>query len=568
MRKAIAMQKFSYPENHLFAANISELLGISPSDPEATKDCHPPPSTSTISGTPPPIMSARSADGSAKSTSAKSYSTYNSTSTYVYAGSDGKGHEPYETFQTKVLDLTREICDAQEVQLQQKRGGSYNRVVIVRAIAASEKIAGIFRIPRNPQLPEDEENRKQEVDVNIQDQVAVSQLLQVHQIPAPNIIAFDASANNAIGSPYVLLELATGVALEDVYGDFSLQEKKQIAESLADFLARMEQVRFSQCGAVRAESRGRTGTPIKASTLTSPIDKLLTIVRGFDTAGIFGYGTAKDDTTYASTSAQELIRDLLKAHLELAVSDWDAESEAKWGASCDVELWRGLRTIFEEFCGLGFFSELDENSHTGSILYHWDLEPRNILVRRIDAEKETLGGQDAEPAEHSKAIWIIDKVIDWDKVQAVPPIFARKPPVWLWDFLHEQYCSKPDKYEEFTYDGDVDLLPASRYDHGQSTFSPDDRALRTYFEECFAGTMQKIYPGYNIEAYRDEAYGRGSWVRRIARFALNDLGSGEDIKRFERLKQDWAKGRLQYVQAGLADLSLDALECSISISAK
>jgi hypothetical protein len=28
--------------------------------------------------------------------------------------------------------------------------------------------------------------------------------------------------------------------------------------------------------------------------------------------------------------------------------------------------------------------------------------------------------------------WEIDKVIDWDRVLAVPEVLARKPPVWLW----------------------------------------------------------------------------------------------------------------------------------------
>ena len=87
-----------------------------------------------------------------------------------------------------------------------------------------------------------------------------------------------------------------------------------------------------------------------------------------------------------------------------------------------------------------------------SILFPWDLEPRNILVKR----KPSLMNEDS--AVDQVQLWEVDKGIDWDRVLAVPKILARKPPAWLWD-------TNSDNLDNLSglsaYDGDIDILPSS-----------------------------------------------------------------------------------------------------------
>ena len=60
--------------------------------------------------------------------------------------------------------------------------------------------------------------------------------------------------------------------------------------------------------------------------------------------------------------------------------------------------------------GLGFFEECGV---APSVLYHWDFQPRNIIVE---------GGND-----QSK----VTGLLDWDEVLSVPLVLARKPSAWL-----------------------------------------------------------------------------------------------------------------------------------------
>ena len=65
----------------------------------------------------------------------------NSTSTYEYS------HEPFETFQNKVLLLARSLGGSNDVEVRYNRGGSYSRVVFARIMRDGAASTGIFRIP-------------------------------------------------------------------------------------------------------------------------------------------------------------------------------------------------------------------------------------------------------------------------------------------------------------------------------------------------------------------------------------------------------------------------------------
>lgn len=79
--------------------------------------------------------------------------TPNSTSTYQYAE---MGHEPYASFQYKVISLLTEIGGDDVKLMDRMCGGGFNRIVLVDISESEQELAlrhrAIVRIPTIPQL--------------------------------------------------------------------------------------------------------------------------------------------------------------------------------------------------------------------------------------------------------------------------------------------------------------------------------------------------------------------------------------------------------------------------------
>ena len=449
-------------------------------------------------------------DSEAASASGSGSTTPNSTSTYEYS------HEPFETFQNKVMALAREIGGCHDVSLQRQRGGSYNRVVIAVLSKRGQNVRGIFRIPRFTDVtgPAEDESSDQDgredegqetarkeprVDEEVQDQAAVLQLLASRKIAAPALLAFDACAENPLKAPYVFQECSTGTPLDKVYGNMSLKEKLCIVDELVQTLVAAEKVTFAQSGTIVAGHRE------SASTAASYV---------FGKEGTTLATAVKQFSDTVATSLTHLLSAKIQEHLEKA-RQFDV-------AGTITKMWQRLEAILEEMQQKGIFAlqckaAADVNH---SILYHWDLEPRNILVKK-NGEKWK---------------WVIDMVIDWDRVLAVPPVLARKPPVWLWDFSDDSDRASIAS----DYDGDVDLLNPSRYVADNGRLAADDVEIMRAFEHGFVERMKVVYEDYSREAYQEEAYGKGRWIRRIARFAIHGASDSQDLTRFEHLDNDWS----------------------------
>ncbi|KAF2863001.1 hypothetical protein K470DRAFT_268556 [Piedraia hortae CBS 480.64] len=128
-------------------------------------------------------------------------------------------------------------------------------------------------------------------------------------------------------------------------------------------------------------------------------------------------------------------------------------------------------------------------------------------------------------------------VIDWDVVRAVPAVLARRPPIWLRDSTdeHERTHVRSDAIGI----SDADLLDPSRYDPGNGRFLPDDQQVRTYFEERLIQGLDTIYEGYSRGDCYEEAYGKGRWIRRVARFAIRDKLESMIAPVLAHLEDDW-----------------------------
>jgi hypothetical protein len=130
-------------------------------------------------------------------------------------------------------------------------------------------------------------------------------------------------------------------------------------------------------------------------------------------------------------------------------------------------------------------------------------------------------------------------IIDWDRVLAAPAILTRKPPIWLWDFSDE-FQESPNSIGS-DYDGDVDLLDPKRYDSTQGRLSEADQQGRARFESRLVEGLRGLYASFDKDAYLEEAYGKGRWIRRLARFAIHGASDSQDLTRFEHLDRDWTE---------------------------
>jgi hypothetical protein len=134
----------------------------------------------------------------------------------------------------------------------------------------------------------------------------------------------------------------------------------------------------------------------------------------------------------------------------------------------------------------------------------------------------------------------ITGVLDWDDALSVPPVLARKPPVWLWDFSDDE--TLPSSVLAH-YDGDFDILPAELYNEAGDCLSEADIQVKKFFESEIAEKLYGDSSPASREAYFDDAYGRGRWLRRLWRFALEGFSDNQHIDRFKEFDRAWSEYR-------------------------
>ncbi|PYH96755.1 hypothetical protein BO71DRAFT_448359 [Aspergillus ellipticus CBS 707.79] len=94
------------------------------------------------------------------------------------------------------------------------------------------------------------------------------------RIPTPQVYAWNADVNNAVGSEYIIMEEAPGTQLEDVWDDLSLEQKIEVVKDLVQLenrllhapLNRYGSLYFASeniAGAVPAEVRGYVSIELK-----------------------------------------------------------------------------------------------------------------------------------------------------------------------------------------------------------------------------------------------------------------------------------------------------------------
>ncbi|TGO32757.1 hypothetical protein BHYA_0291g00130 [Botrytis hyacinthi] len=302
-------------------------------------------------------------------------------------------------------------------------------------------------------------------------------LQQFAFLHVPKVLAIDTTAANSLKSPFVLQERTHGIPLDDLFFEIPAQ---------LSMTTRLEVVKTIAEFIIKLERTtldkpgilvGTHAVPWTSASIASSTPRI-------EFAGLSRNFTEKAPPPEKHDLAS-LLSTMMKAHQNFRTQD-----------NAD---WEMLLVVLREMVERHFF----KSSDSINVLWHWDLELRHIFVEKSES------GQ-----------WEVSGVIDWDDLKSMPLVLTRAPRSWLW-FYEERF--EYGNYLTYPWDGDYD--------------APLDLPLNkdvTIVKECFDRIMQEADP-----AYMDDTYGRGLWIRRLARFARDGFYSPWDSKRYEKFIKDW-----------------------------
>lgn len=382
------------------------------------------------------------------------------TSTYEYS------QENFDTYQHKITELCSHIGLGPPALVECLKGGNYNRVTGV-SFDDPKILPCIFRVPHFREDPEESD---------LKNQIAILRFVGNH-LPTATVQAYDLTSNNPIQQGYVAHTRLPGIPLEKVYSELSYREKITIADQVASIIIKIESIKFPKGGRLVCSS----SAPIPLSSTSCENLSCDLEVTGFN-QGCNGHDP-KEVITEPTTSLESLFSIQLKAWYEY---------DKKGSSTHILDFWDKLLEILGQFLQLRLLKPDEEN-----VLFHWDLEPRNILVEKKDSG------------------WKITGVIDWDGTLSVPPVLSRKPPVWLWN----------SGMAPSGWDGDSDTLPPVN-------LSEAEQKIKNYLDT----KIDAFLPGY-----LEDAYNSGPWLRRLSKFALGGFSSDLDTSRYKVFVEDWEK---------------------------
>ncbi|KAI7779327.1 hypothetical protein LA080_000998 [Diaporthe eres] len=358
-----------------------------------------------------------SLDSSSESSSSDAKSE---SSTIVY------GHESFTQFQDKVLAFV-ESCtwlpsdDENEIAVERLRGGTYNRVIGLTFTSsqrkdqdltssppieerASETVSKyILRIPRFDSA---------RVDDDVAALLFVKRLPDLDPCPGmpeilvPEVIAFDDTENNRLGSCFMVQKRLRGQRLDKVYPRLGHEKQRRVAQNLGRVYRRMLSVSSTQAGNLVLPDDNK------------PHDLDIHVTSWDPGASIYSTSGRKPRTSaqYRFGRSGESVLELLRRTFQ--------EQKAEIAKRLPSDIFRPRQ--FDQFCKMasemdaaGYFKGLDGHF----TLSHLDLEPRNILV---DLES---------PPDRQ----FISGILDWDSAVLAPAFMSCAPPSWIWAWQEDEH---------------------------------------------------------------------------------------------------------------------------------
>jgi hypothetical protein len=404
------------------------------------------------------------------------------------------GHEPFSTFQSKVINLCKKkwpnlATDAFEVTRME--GGSFNRVVAVRVDASKTRSPLLKRYAKKvlytfcPSTNRKEHIREYVVRIPryehawVENDIALLLFLASTDVPAPRIKSFDLSANNPIESCFSIQPRLSGKSVEESYLDLTTAQCCSFAHELGTALKALSTIRSPCPGTLDPES-------IFSGSSTLQILQLQCPPRNAQ------HGPSTESSEH---SAPTPVYDFMV-------------SQFAHQRSRDISLHRPNLAIWTKF-----FHIIDVLNKEGLFqdneyyLTHMDFEPRNIMLSTPSPTKASLSG-----------------ILDWDESVFAPVFLSCRAPSWLWDFEGED-------------DEELDEAVAHK--------DPEDDGLLA-IKRAFESAVGEVWCSY---AYKTEY----RLARDIVRLAIKGFGSNDDYDVAARIINEWDELRPDSAVGDLED---------------
>ena len=386
--------------------------------------------------------------------------------------SDDSEMEPFEDYLLKIEQLLSDIgLNNFSVEALQ-HGYTYQNCVYALEAPGISQERYILRVPVCPDLREKDKMCEAIInEVHLLNHLADKLLI-------PRVKAYSATPRNALNTPFSIQTRLPGQSLDNVFQTLSYEDKVTVADQFIDLLRKIESVNFSTAGTFT----GSTDLP------EAMIDYAKT-----SAPSVTPFTEGDEDFVQNPTCLRDRVGPNVKALLTSHLDGWIVQ-ELKGDEvhqSFIVPPFRRLLALIKDMCHEG---SLNDGPYP-VVLNHWDLEPRNIMVEKINGA------------------WKICGIIDWDGASALPRPLARRPPAWIWDF-------EPDMMTGYL-DNDF---------HPNDQLSEEDAALKNYFDRKAAAILPD---------YVEDAYGRGRWLRRIWILVKNKIHSSWYLDLMDQLLKDW-----------------------------
>lgn len=326
----------------------------------------------------------------------------------------------------------------------------------------------------------------------------ILQYVSKHLPNTPELLAFNATTNNAIHRPYTIQSRLPGQPLEQLWTDLSLEAKLQITEKIADFILKCEAIEFPLCGDLYG---------------------LKTTSTSHDGLGIREIGASQAVSFESCNDKRRTLADKCKRMLPTHIADIDAEGMTEEFVE---EQYGALRDVGNVLTQVANNPELKHHVSANindAHLKHCDLHQGNIMVHStIDKE--------------NKETYLVG-IIDWDDAQSWPKILSRGPPTFLWQ--NEAVQPIDEKY--WYWDGDADLTPRSIRDYWDE---PHGSEIKAHFDRY---VLEKLTCEQGTDApdeWLEDTYGDATFVRRVASLALWGVQGGR-VGAVKELVEEWAE---------------------------
>ncbi|KAL8786512.1 MAG: hypothetical protein Q9213_002739 [Squamulea squamosa] len=369
--------------------------------------------------------------------------------------------EPFEIYKSKIEQLLYDIgltnCHIEVLQ----HGCNFQNCVYALTTPTVPEDRYVLRVPVDPDWREEDGV----CEAIINDAALLAYVAD--RLPVPRVIAYSATSENALGTPFTIQTRLPGISLDKVYDDLNQDEKQAIVDQFVGLLARIESIRFPTSGTFTASQVVPTSTHSCSATLPHTIT-------GFKK----GDEEYVQDPITAINRAGSDLKAFLVSHIEGWIEKERKHSDQYQESSLTVPYYQNLLAILDSLDDNGAFGD----KHEPIVLHHWDLEPRNIMVLRSASGYQITG------------------LIDWDDALALPRTLARRAPDWIWN----------SDFEPFTGYLDTDHHPEEKVQEA-------NLALKAYFDR-----KAQMVLG---DKYLNDAYGSGRWLRRIWTFAKGGVYS-------------------------------------------